>query len=84
MDKTFFFTASRLALRTTHPPIQWVLGAHFPEVKWLGHEADKLPLSSAKVKELTSTPSYVFIIYSYIAFVNNENISMFIVWSSRL
>jgi hypothetical protein len=59
-DKTFFFTVPRPALRTTHPPIQWVLGAHSPGVKWLGHEADQSPPSGAEVKELTSTPPYVF------------------------
>jgi hypothetical protein len=26
--------------RPTQPPIQWVLGALSPGVKWLGHKAD--------------------------------------------
>jgi len=56
---------SRLALGPTQPPIQWVPGALSLGVKWPGHEADHLPLSSAKVKEYMelylhspSTPSW--------------------------
>jgi hypothetical protein len=40
------------------PPIQWV-----PEVKQQGHEADRSPPTSAKVKKMwiyTSTPAYAF------------------------
>jgi len=44
------FTTSRQALVHTQPPIQWVLGSHFPWVKWSGHQADHSPPSSAKVK----------------------------------
>jgi hypothetical protein len=32
----------RLALGFTQPPIQWILGALFPAVKWLQCEADHL------------------------------------------
>jgi hypothetical protein len=49
----------RLALGPTQPPIQWVPGDLFLAVKWLGHEADHSPPSSAKVKNAwsyTSTP----------------------------
>jgi hypothetical protein len=46
-----FTTVSRLALGTTQPSIQWVPGALFLEVKWLGCEADHSPSSSAEVKE---------------------------------
>jgi len=42
---------SRLALRPTQPPIQWVLGALSLGVKQSGLEADHSPPSSAKVKE---------------------------------
>jgi hypothetical protein len=41
---------SRPALRPTKLPIQWVPGAPSLGVKWLGHEADHSPPSSAKVK----------------------------------
>jgi len=40
-----------LALGPTQPPIQWVAGALFLGVKWLGYEADHSPPSSAEVKE---------------------------------
>jgi len=46
-----FTTASRIALGLTQPPIQWVPGASSLGVKCTGHEADHLPLSSAKIKE---------------------------------
>jgi hypothetical protein len=42
--------ASILALGSTQPPIQCVLGVIFPEVKWMRCEADHLPPSSVKVK----------------------------------
>jgi len=40
---------SRPALRSTQPPIQWVL-AFFPGEKWLGNKVDHAPPSSVKVK----------------------------------
>jgi hypothetical protein len=46
-----FTTASRTALRTTQPPIQWVPGALSLGVKRPGREADHSPSSSAEVKE---------------------------------
>jgi len=46
-----FTTASRTALGSTQPPIQWVPGALSLGVKQLGHEADHSPPSRAKVKE---------------------------------
>jgi hypothetical protein len=57
----FFSTAFRLSLKHNQPPVQCVWGALFPssKVKWLGHEADLSPPSSAKVKNVwsyTSTP----------------------------
>jgi hypothetical protein len=54
-----FDTVSRPALRPTQPPIQWVTGALFLEVKRSGREADQSPQSSAEVKiawSYTSTP----------------------------
>jgi hypothetical protein len=54
-----FTTASRMVLRPTQPPIQWVLGALSLGVKRPGREADHLPPSSAEVKNAwsyTSTP----------------------------
>jgi hypothetical protein len=46
-----FTTASRTALGSTEPPIQWVLGDLSLGVKWLGRAADHSPPSSAEVKE---------------------------------
>jgi hypothetical protein len=56
-----FTTMSRMALRPTKPPIQWVMSS-FPVVKQPGHEADHSPPSSAEVKNAwsyTSNPQYV-------------------------
>jgi hypothetical protein len=46
-----FTTTSRTALQPTQPPIQWIPGALFLGVKWMGREADHSPPSSTKVKE---------------------------------
>jgi hypothetical protein len=51
--------SSRSALRSTQPPIQWVLGALSLGVKRLGREVDHSPPISAEVKKMwiyTSTP----------------------------
>jgi hypothetical protein len=45
-----FTTASRTALGSTQPPIQWVPGSPFLGVKRSGSEADHSPPSSAEVK----------------------------------
>jgi hypothetical protein len=45
-----FSMRSRPALGPTHFPTQWVLMALSPELKWLGHEDDHMPPSTAKVK----------------------------------
>jgi hypothetical protein len=51
--KIFLFsTASRPAVESTQPPIQWVPGALFPGVKRLGREADYSPPSSAGMKKI--------------------------------
>jgi hypothetical protein len=36
----------------TQPPIQWVLGALFPAVKWLWREADHSHPTNAEVKKM--------------------------------
>jgi hypothetical protein len=62
----FLFTASRTALGSTQPAIQWVTGAVFLGLKRLGREADNSPPSSAEVKNAwsyTSTPQYVFMVW---------------------
>jgi hypothetical protein len=41
--KNFHFLSSRLALRSTQPPMQWVLGALSPGVKQQGRETDYSP-----------------------------------------
>jgi hypothetical protein len=51
----FLFTPTfRPALGPTLPPIQWVPGTLSLGVKWLGHEADHSPPSSAEVKNAGS------------------------------
>jgi hypothetical protein len=55
-----FSTSSRLALRPTQPPIQWVTGALSQGVKRLAREADHSPPASARSRKLGSIPSYVF------------------------
>jgi hypothetical protein len=45
------YTASRIVLGPTHPPIKWVAGALFLGVKRSGREANHSPPSSAEVKE---------------------------------
>jgi len=59
-----FTTVSRLALRHTQPPIQWALWALSLGIKRPGREADRLPPSSAEVKNTgnyTSTTQYAFV-----------------------
>lgn len=52
-------TASTQALKSTQPPIEWVLLALSLEVKWQGREANHSRPSSAEVN-----PLYVFMAYS--------------------
>jgi hypothetical protein len=49
--KHWFTTASRPALRTTQPPIQWVPGDLSLGVERPGSDADHSPPSSAEVKK---------------------------------
>jgi hypothetical protein len=51
-----FSTASRLALKPTQHPIQWVLGELSLGIKWLEHEADHSPPSSTEVKNTGAIP----------------------------
>jgi hypothetical protein len=58
-----FTTTSRLALRPTQPPIQWIPGALSPGEKRPGCEADHSPSSTVKVRKAwsyNSTPPYPF------------------------
>jgi hypothetical protein len=61
----FLFTTTYiLSLRLSQLPIQWVLGALTPGVKWPGHEADDSPPSCAEVKNTwscTTISQYVFV-----------------------
>jgi hypothetical protein len=55
--KIFLFpTMSRLVLRPTQLPIQWVSGAISPRVKQQGQEADHSALSRAEVKNSGARP----------------------------
>jgi hypothetical protein len=62
--KNFHFSmSSRLAVRSTQPPIPWVPGALSPGVKRPGLESDHSPPASIEVKKIwiyTSTLSYAF------------------------
>jgi hypothetical protein len=49
-----FDVASRLVLWPTIPPIQWILEALPPGIKWLGHEDDHSPPFSAEIKNARS------------------------------
>jgi hypothetical protein len=40
----------RLALEPIQPPIQWIPGVLTPVVNWSWHEADRSPLSSARLR----------------------------------
>jgi hypothetical protein len=49
-----FSASSRPALGSTQPPLQWVPGALFQEVKKPGREAAHTPTASAEVKQIRS------------------------------
>ena len=49
-----FATASRLAVGTTQPLVQWIPGVLPLGLKWPVNEADHSPLSSAKAKNAWS------------------------------
>jgi hypothetical protein len=53
-----FTTASRPSLGLSQPPIQWVPGALFLEVKRPGREAYHSPPSSAEIKNCGAFPSF--------------------------
>jgi hypothetical protein len=62
-DFFLFLTLSRLALRSTQPPIRWTPRALSLGVKQQGHGADHSPPSYAKVKSAqisTAAPPDIF------------------------
>jgi hypothetical protein len=64
-----FTTVSRLTLGLTQPHIQWIPRALSLGVKWLGHEADHSPISSAEVKNAQSytfTHLYVVMVWQLV------------------
>jgi hypothetical protein len=63
------FTVSRPTLGPTQPPLQWILEALSPGVKWPGCEADYLLPSIAEVKNGGTTlplHPYVFMAWCLI------------------
>jgi hypothetical protein len=56
----FFASASRPALGPTHPPIQWVAGALYPEVKQPGRTVDHSSPSNAEFKNAWSYTCFFF------------------------
>lgn len=44
-------------VRYTQPPIQWIMGALKPDIKWLGHETDYLPCLACGLR-LTALMAY--------------------------
>jgi hypothetical protein len=69
-----FTTTSRLARQSTQPPIQWVPGALFPEIKRPGREDDYSPPSSVEVKNACSSVStlqYVFMAWYLVKIRDN-------------
>jgi hypothetical protein len=65
----FFAIASRLALKSAHPAIQWVLGTLSLRINWPEHKAVHSPPSSATIMNAwnySSTPQYVFMAWCLI------------------
>jgi hypothetical protein len=64
--KNFNFSiSSSPALRSAHPPIEWLLWAISVGLKWKGLETDHSPPTNVEVKETriyTSTPPYAFMV----------------------
>jgi hypothetical protein len=54
-DLSLFPTASRPAMGSTQPPLQWRTGALSPGVKWPGRESDHSPPPSAEVDNGAAT-----------------------------
>jgi hypothetical protein len=59
-DLYLFANTSRLAVRTTQPPIQYVLWALSLDVKCLGHEGDHA--APKNVQSYISTSPYIFMV----------------------
>jgi hypothetical protein len=52
-----YFTVSRLSLRPTQSPVQWVSGAYSPAVKRSDREAEHSLLSSAEINNFVAKSS---------------------------
>jgi hypothetical protein len=64
-----FTTASRPALGSTQPPIQWLSGVLYPEVKRSGRETDYSPPSVLRLRMrevIPPLPQYVFMAWCLI------------------
>jgi hypothetical protein len=75
-----FTTTSRMALGSTQPPIQWILGDLSLGVKRPGREADHSPPSSAKVKNAwsyASTPLYILMAWCLVKHGDNFTFYLF-------
>lgn len=56
-DKSFsFLNGILISSGRTQPPLQWILRASFPGVKWRGCDGEHLLPSSAKVKNDRAVP----------------------------
>jgi hypothetical protein len=70
-----FATTSTTALDPTQPPMQWVLQAISPGIRWLAH--DHSPLYHSKAKNVwsnASTHPYIFMIWCLIKHRDNFNL----------
>jgi len=62
-----FATMPRPVMRSTQPPIQWILRVLTLGLEQLGHEADDSPPSSAEVKNVQSyTSTYPIHLHSVV------------------
>jgi len=62
-------------------PIQWVLEALSPGVKWPGCETDHSPPSGAEVKNVwhyTSSPQYIFIVWCLVKHRDNFTFNLYL------
>jgi hypothetical protein len=78
-----FSTPSRLALRPTQPPIQWVLEAVLQRIKQPGHEAHHSPVLSAMVKNGGAIPPHPHTSPWYDALLIIHRANITVTFSSR-